>query len=195
MNSNKGLLKTGKDPFSSLIGFDGSLRYQVEQCKAAIRYPPNGIPILITGPTGSGKSFLAQIMFEYAIQQKIINPDAPFLIFNCAEYANNQELLSANLFGYIKGAFTGADQDFKGVLEEADGGYLFLDEIHRLPPEGQEKLFLFMDKGIFRRVGETRGWRKARVRFIFATTEKTETFLIGTFLRRIPIAIRIPLAE
>lgn len=183
---------TGQNPFSKFIGFDGSIKYQIEQCKAAVKYPPNGIPILINGQTGTGKSFLAQLMFEYAIQNKIIQPEAPFLIFNCAEYANNPELLSANLFGYAKGAFTGAEKDFKGIIEQADGGYLFLDEIHRLPPEGQEKLFLFMDKGIFRRMGESSGWRKASVRFIFATTEKPETFLLDTFSRRIPIVITIP---
>ena len=181
-----------QDPFSKFIGFDGSVKYQIEQCKAAIKYPPNGIPILINGKTGTGKSFLAQLMFQYAIQKKILPPEAPFLIFNCAEYVNNPELLSANLFGYAKGAFTGAERDFKGIIEQANGGYLFLDEIHRLPPEGQEKLFLFMDKGIFRRIGESGGWRKAKVRFIFATTENPETFLLGTFLRRIPIVINIP---
>lgn len=179
-------------PFSKFIGYDGSMKYHIEQCKAAINYPPNGIPILISGETGTGKSFLAQLMFEYALQKNIIPNEAPFLIFNCAEYANNPELLSANLFGYVKGAFTGANRDHKGILEEADGGFLFLDEIHRLPPEGQEKLFLFMDEGIFRRIGESSGWRKAKVRFIFATTEKLETFLLSTFLRRIPIVVSLP---
>lgn len=182
----------GQNPFSKFIGFDGSIKYQIEQCKAAVKYPPNGIPMLINGQTGTGKSFLAQLMFEYALQNGIIQPEAPFLIFNCAEYANNPELLSANLFGYSKGAFTGAEKDFKGIIEQADGGYLFLDEIHRLPPEGQEKLFLFMDKGVFRRIGESSGWRRASVRFIFATTEKPEIFLLDTFSRRIPIVITIP---
>lgn len=185
-------LKIKHSPFSKFIGYDGSMKYIIEQCKAAINYPPNGLPILISGETGTGKSFLAHLMHEYALQQNVLPSDAPFLIFNCAEYANNPELLSANLFGYVKGAFTGADRDHKGILEEADGGFLFLDEIHRLPPEGQEKLFLFMDEGVFRRIGESKGWRRAKVRFIFATTEKLETFLLSTFLRRIPIVIRLP---
>jgi sigma-54 dependent transcriptional regulator of gfr operon len=184
--------KGRRDVFSIMVGYDGSLRFQIEQCKAAIRYPPNGLPILITGPTGTGKSFLAQLMFEYAKERNIIGSESPFIIFNCAEYADNPELLSANLFGYQKGAFTGADQDHRGIIEEADSGFLFLDEIHRLTPEGQEKLFLFLDKGVFRRVGESKGWRKASVKFIFATTERPEAFLISTFLRRIPIIINIP---
>ncbi len=180
------------DPFSELIGYDGSLHYQVEHCKAAVRYPSEGLPILITGPTGSGKSFLAGLMVKYAKERGIIKENAPFIILNCAEYADNPELLSANLFGYAKGAFTGAEKDTKGVIEEADGGFLLLDEIHRLSPEGQEKLFLFMDKGVYRRLGESKDLRTSKVRLIFATTEKIENFLIATFLRRIPIVISIP---
>ncbi len=180
------------DPFEELIGYDGSLHYQVEHCKAAVRYPPEGLPILITGPTGSGKSFLAGLMVKYAKERNIIEREAPLIIFNCAEYADNPELLSANLFGYTKGSFTGAERDTKGVIEEADGGFLFLDEIHRLSPKGQERLFLFMDKGIFRRLGESKDLRTSKVRLVFATTEIIENFLIDTFLRRIPIVISLP---
>ncbi len=109
---------------------------------------------------------------------------------NCAQYYNNPELLSGLLFGYAKGAFTGAYESRVGLLEEADQGLLFLDEVHRLNAEGQEKLFTFMDKGTFSRIGETT-LRKAKVRLAFATTEKPQEFL-QTFLRRIPIHIYIP---
>ncbi|MFM2490152.1 sigma 54-interacting transcriptional regulator [Enterococcus avium] len=73
---------------------------------------------------------------------------------NCAQYFNNPELLTSQLFGHMKGAFTGAENDHIGIIEAADGGIVFLDEIHRLPPEGQEKLFTHMDKSVFRRVGK-----------------------------------------
>ena len=89
---------------------------------------------------------MASLIYEYAIHKKVIDESAPFVTFNCADYANNPELLSANLFGYKKGAFTGAEKDTIGLIEAADGGYLFLDEVHRLSPEGQEKLFLFWIK-------------------------------------------------
>ena len=62
------------------------------------------------------------------------NEEAPFVMFNCAEYANNPQLLLSQLFGYTKGSFTGAVKDKAGLIEEANGGVLFLDEIHRLPP-------------------------------------------------------------
>lgn len=192
LNQDKIFDRLEEDAFYKIIGYEGSLKYQIEQCKAAISYPPRGIPALIIGETGVGKSFLAQQMYEYAHQHNIIGEDSPFVILNCAEFANNPELLTANLFGYTKGAFTGADEESSGVIEEANNGILFLDEVHRLSPEGQEKLFLFMDKGIYHKLGENKNWQNANVRFIFATTEKPEDTFLGTFLRRIPIIIEIP---
>lgn len=178
--------------FEQLIGSSGSLKDIVEQCQSAVQYPPNGLPMLLVGSSGVGKSFLAQLIFDYGHETGVIPSNAPFVLFNCAEYANNCELLSAALFGHCKGAFTGADRDKVGVIEEADGGFLFLDEIHRLSGEGQEKLFLFLDKGVFRRLGESGQWRKANVRLICATTENPELHFLPTFLRRIPLVIRIP---
>ncbi|RDY29386.1 sigma-54-dependent transcriptional regulator [Romboutsia weinsteinii] len=181
-----------KDPFIDLIGADGSLKDQVEQCKAAAIYPNNGLPITLTGDSGVGKSYIASLIHQYAIYKECIKEKSPLVTFNCADYANNPELLSANLFGYKKGAFTGADKDTPGLIEAANGGYLFLDEVHRLGNEGQEKLFLFLDQGKFRRLGETDKWRSANVRFIFATTENLDEVLLDTFRRRIPVFVDIP---
>ena len=102
---------------------------------------------MITGDSGTGKSYMAQLLHEYAIAQQVIAPDAPFINFNCAQYASNPELLAANLFGYVKGAFTGAVSDRAGAFEAAQGGILFLDEVHRLNAEGQEKLFTARPQG------------------------------------------------
>jgi sigma-54 dependent transcriptional regulator of gfr operon len=193
--SMKRKLENNREVFSDLIGFDGSLRSVVSQCKSAVAYPPNGLPLLLAGSSGVGKSFLAQLIFQHAKYVGVIKDAAPFILFNCAEYANNPELLSANLFGHCKGAYTGAHNDRIGLIEEADGGFLFLDEIHRLPPEGQEKLFLFLDQGIFRRVGESGKGRSASVRLLFATTEDPEKRFLQTFLRRIPLVVKIPIFQ
>lgn len=181
-----------QDVFSSLTGSHGSLRQVINQMKIAVKYPPNGLPILIQGNTGVGKSHIAQLAWQYAVSQGILKPDAPFLTFNCAQYYNNAELLSSNLFGYIKGSFTGASSDKTGLLEDADNGILFMDEVHRLSPEGQEKLFTFLDKGVFRRMGETSGWRTSRVRFIFASNLDSSSYMLQTLYRRIPIVVKIP---
>lgn len=58
--------------------------------------------MFLHGPTGSGKSFMARKIYEFAVQEGILKPDAPFIIMNCAQYVNNIELLSSNLFGYVK---------------------------------------------------------------------------------------------
>lgn len=181
--------------FRSVVGYDGSLREVIQKCISAVKYPPNGLSILINGATGVGKSFLASKIFEYAKQEEVITADAPFSILNCADYADNPELLSSTLFGYKKGAFTGAESDTDGLLATANNGYLFLDEVHRLSKENQEKLFLFIDTGKYRRVGENVNWSSSNVRFIFATTEKSEDYLLDTFDRRIQISVTLPTFE
>lgn len=178
--------------FQKLIGYQDSLSDCVEQCIAAISYPNNSLPVLLNGPTGTGKSFIAQLMYEHAVNHNIIGENKPFVTVNCSEYANNPELLTANLFGHKKGSFTGADKDNVGFIQAANGGVLFLDEIHCLKAECQEKLFLFMDKGIYHKVGENEKWETSHVRLIFATTEKPEEALLKTFLRRVPITVIIP---
>lgn len=184
---NKGDKKT---VFDDLIGAKGSLYAGIEQCKSAVTYP-GGLTILITGHSGVGKSHLATLVFQYAKQEKIIQPHAKFVVFNCADYANNEELLASKLFGYKQGAFTGALEDNEGIIAQADGGYLFLDEVHRLSPEGQEKLFLLLDKGIYQQLGG-KDYHKVKVRLICATTENPKTVLIETFLRRIPMVVNLP---
>lgn len=181
-----------KDFFKEVVGYNGSLRVQVEQAKAAVSYPPHGLHVLILGPSGVGKSYLADAMYEFAKSTSNFSEDAKYIIFNCADYADNPQLLLSQLFGSVKGAYTGATENKMGIVEACDGGILFLDEIHRLPLEGQEILFSILDKGIFRRLGESETVRKSNVMIIAATTENVESSLLLTFRRRIPMVIEIP---
>lgn len=183
---------TDEDIFTRIIGANGSMKNSVEQAKAAILYPPRGLNCLITGPTGSGKTFFAHAMFRFAKSNQVVAQDKELIVFNCADYANNPELLMSHLFGYTKGAFTGADQEKTGIIDQADGGMLFLDEIHRLPPEGQEMVFYFMDHGSYSRLGESTKDHHADVRILAATTEDPSSSLLATFVRRIPINIQLP---
>lgn len=183
--------KPSLDIFHMLIGADGSLKRAIDQIKSSIFYPDGGLPIILYGPTGVGKSYTAELIYQYSIEKGILPKDAPFISFNCAQYVNNPELMSSNLFGYIKGAFTGADKTKDGMLSAADGGILFLDEVHRLSAEGQEKLFTFLDQGVYRRMGESQGSHQANVRLIFATTENLENHFLQTFLRRIPVRVML----
>ncbi|MGF7400504.1 sigma 54-interacting transcriptional regulator [Thermoanaerobacterium thermosaccharolyticum] len=189
---NKNINPIETDAFSRVIGSNLSLKNAVQQAKAAIMYPPHGLHTLILGETGTGKSMFAETMYEYAKEIGRLKTNAPFITFNCADYANNPQLLMAQLFGVKKGAYTGADRDKVGIVEKADKGILFLDEVHRLPPEGQEMLFYLMDKGIFRHLGETDAQHKVDVLIICATTENVESILLKTFTRRIPMVINLP---
>lgn len=180
------------DPFSAFVGWDGSCREAVDRCRAAVCYPPDGLPILLCGASGVGKSALAGLIHRYAVSSGAAAPDAPFVTFNCADYANNPQLLSATLFGYKKGAFTGADADREGILRTADNGFLFLDEVHRLSAENQEKLFILLDQGCYRPLGENKEWIHVKVRLVCATTEDVDRVLLKTFRRRIPVRADIP---
>ncbi|MGF2058853.1 sigma-54-dependent transcriptional regulator [Enterococcus innesii] len=179
-------------PFTELIGYNGSLENAIRQAKAALLYPPFGLHSILTGPSGSGKTTFARFMYQYAKHAGKLQIDAPYVIFNCADYSNNQHLLLDHLFGHVKHAFTGADSDKDGLISAANNGILFLDEIHRLPPEGQEMLFSIMDRGEYYRLGESSNPRKVRVLIIGATTEEFEGNILTTFLRRIPLKISMP---
>ncbi|SHF42809.1 sigma-54-dependent transcriptional regulator, partial [Caloramator proteoclasticus] len=168
-----------------------SLTQAIEQIKAAILYPPKGMHCLILGETGVGKSMFASLMHSYAIEMGVKPAQSPFITFNCADYSNNPQLLTSHLFGVKKGAYTGAEHDKPGLIEQANGGILFLDEVHRLPPEGQEALFTFLDTGTYRRIGDYE-IRQSEVLIISATTENPDSALLKTFTRRIPMVIKIP---
>lgn len=184
-NSNQDLLKR-------FVQINPSLKESIERVRAAVLYPNGGLPLLINGESGTGKSYLASLINRFCRTHKLIKKSAPFITINCAQYADNPELLTSNLFGYKKGAFTGADEDHEGAFVEADGGILFLDEVHRLGPKGQEKLFTYLDQGIVYPVGETKKGKRVHVRLCFATTEDLDTSFLTTFTRRIPVKITLP---
>ncbi|WP_368251769.1 sigma 54-interacting transcriptional regulator [Enterococcus sp. 2201sp1_2201st1_B8_2201SCRN_220225] len=175
-----------------VVGSRGSLRNIVAQIKAAIYYPPNGLPILLHGETGTGKSYLANYVYKDLMVNHYIEDDSSFISVNCSEYANNPELFLSNFFGHVKGAYTGAEAGRRGLAELADNGVLFLDEIHALSNECQEKLFQFMDTGKFHRMGDNENWYSSSCWIIFATSEPPEEKLLSTLLRRIPVKLTLP---
>lgn len=194
-NNNSALLelKENKNVFSDFIGVKDSMEGQISLAKAAIMYPPNGLHTIILGSTGVGKTTFAKIMFEYGKEISKFNNSSPYIHFNCSDYSNNPELLMSVLFGYVKGAFTGADVDKSGIIDQANNGVLFLDEIHRLPPEGQEMLFTIIDTQKYRRMGETENTeREVNLLIICATTESIDDSILKTFKRRFPMVITLP---
>lgn len=130
---------------------------------------PQDYPLLITGETGTGKNVVAR-----AVHYKGADPGAPFVSINCAAIPEN--LVEAELFGYEKGAYTGAVTGRKGVFEIADGGTLLLDEIGAMPLHLQSKLLGVLDDGKVKRLGG-QTLIPANVRVIAATNANLETMI------------------
>lgn len=139
-----------------------------------VMYAAIPFPVLIEGESGCGKELVAS-----AIQKLGNRPDAPFKVLNCA--AISPTLIEPTLFGYSKGAFTGATSAQSGFFEDASDGTLFLDEIGELPLELQTKLLRVLENGEYQRVGET-STRKSSARIIAATNRNLrDAVRIGTF--------------
>lgn len=119
------------------------------------------ISVLIEGESGTGKELLAKFIHKASSRK-----EAPFVTVNCA--ALSESLLESELFGHVKGAFTGAVKDRQGRFEMADGGTVFLDEITEIPTTTQAKLLRFLQSREFERVGDSQTM-KVDVRFIAAT--------------------------
>jgi DNA-binding NtrC family response regulator len=122
---------------------------------------PRSTPVLIEGPTGSGKELVAEALHRLSTRSR-----KPFVAINCA--AIPEALLEAELFGHTRGAFTGAVQGRVGRIESADGGTLFLDEIGEMPLALQAKLLRFVESGELQRVGDN-DTVKVDVRIVAAT--------------------------
>ena len=122
---------------------------------------PARVPVLLTGESGTGKNVVAQLIHEMSDRSQ-----QPLITKNCGTF--QKDLLRSELFGYRKGAFTGAHESYEGLLSFAHRGTLFLDEVGELTPEVQSALLRVIENQTFRRVGE-KDEKKVDVRFIFAT--------------------------
>ena len=130
-------------PESMIVGNHPAI---VEVYKAVARAAPLTVPVLVRGETGTGKELVARALHRYGAA-----PDGPFVALNCGAIPDT--LLESELFGHRRGAFTGADRDHHGAIEEAAKGTLLLDEVGELPPLLQVKLLRFLQEGEVRPLG------------------------------------------
>lgn len=154
---------TNQNPASILESSDPRCH---EAYQTAFKAAKTDASILLMGDSGTGKSILARHIHKNSARAK-----QPFIEISCPSFS--RELFESELFGHIKGSFTGAVQDTWGKVHAAEGGTLFLDEIGELPPEIQPKLLRLLQEWEYERIGETRA-RKADIRMIAATNRDLE---------------------
>jgi two-component system repressor protein LuxO len=147
--------------FHHFIGGSPVMRTLYEQIQ---RVAPSKAPVFVTGESGTGKEVCAE-----AIHACSTRASGPFIAINCS--AIPRELMESEVFGHVKGAFTGAHEDRPGAAELAHGGTLFLDEICEMDLALQAKLLRFAQTGTVRRVGDAR-LRHVDVRFVCATNRE-----------------------
>jgi DNA-binding NtrC family response regulator len=156
----------------------------------ALQVASGNIAVLLQGESGTGKELLAHLIHENSPRR-----GKPFVVVNCAALA--EQLLESEVFGHVKGAFTGATKDRQGRFEAADGGTVFLDEIGDIAPSTQVKLLRFLQSKEFERVGETET-RKVDARVIAATNKnldeavKQGAFREDLFYRLNAVTLTIP---
>ena len=177
-------------PASGIVGSSAVMRTVHE---AIARAAPTTLPVLVHGASGTGKELCAR-----AIHAQSQRKDKPFVVENCA--ALPASLIESELFGFRRGAFTGANEDRAGLFERADRGTLFLDEIGELPLELQAKLLRVLETGEVRRLGDAES-RTIDARLVTATNRDLPTeveegrFRADLFYRLDGLSIRMPALE
>ena len=129
-----------------IIGNDPALNQALE---TAVKFAPTDLSVVILGESGVGKENFARIIHQYSSRK-----NNNFFVVNCGALA--KELVNSELFGHVKGSFTGSTETRKGYFEDANGGTLFLDEIAELPLESQALLLRVLQSGEYRKVGSNK---------------------------------------
>ncbi|MFW5970838.1 MAG: sigma-54-dependent transcriptional regulator [Desulfovermiculus sp.] len=184
---NKWLKSQIKSHFGTLIGESNKMQ---EVFQLVRRIAPTNIHVLLTGESGTGKELIARAIHEYSPRS-----EHPLMIVNCGGLP--ESLVESELFGYRRGAFTGADRAKKGLLEKADQGTFFLDEVGELKPGTQVKLLRCIQDGSFIPLGGTE-LIHTNLRFLAATNRDIEKdvadgrFREDLFYRLSGVIIHIP---
>ena len=173
--------------FYGLIGRSPSMQELFDSVR---RFAPYARTVLVTGETGTGKELVAKALHHNGPRK-----DKPFVSVNCS--ALTETLLESELFGHVRGSFTGADRDRQGIFEQADGGSVFLDEVQDMSPGMQRELLRVLQEGEVRRVGG-KDIIKVDVRVISATNKnlgdlvKSGAFRQDLYYRLNVVAIELP---
>lgn len=177
MSSGKAKVARG---FERAIGYDQSLAWCVEQLCAAVKYPPFGLPVLLSGPAGTGKALFAHLMLEYGQDEGIFPTDAKIVTVDCSRYQNDFARLADDYVG----------KNDTGLAARCAGGVLYFKDIDLLPVAAQELILSWVPSDATSQVDTLEG--VATPRFVFSTTQAPAAEIISTLVRRVPMVITVP---
>jgi DNA-binding NtrC family response regulator len=176
-----------RQPFKNLVGVSPAFQRVLAMIEAVSQVPSTA---LLVGETGTGKELIAREIHERSPER-----NGPFQVVDCTAFSDG--MVESELFGHVRGAFTGAITDKQGLIELGSGGTVFLDEIGDLPLTQQAKLLRVLEEGEVRAVGSTQQ-KKVNVRFVAATNQdlaekvKRNEFRKDLFFRLNVMVIRVP---
>lgn len=167
--------------FTKLVGHDGSLKNAIQLAKAAVLYPRKSLNVLLASKNGCGTTSFAYLMFQFAVENRVFDEEAPFVKVNCRHYAKSITMLSDELFG--------KDDDLEtNSFARARGGVLFIDNVDMLDAKQQSRILELLDTGKLFSEDKSRSADFSDVVLLLACSPQG----VSQFNRKIPVTIELP---
>ena len=180
--------------FMAAVGYGTTLRYLITQCQAAVKYPPSGVPMLICGEHGVGKTFFAGLVYDYTKSEAALPAQAKCLWLNYSKVNENKFDDDEALFGSY---FVNANKEpckTVGLLEEARDGFVVIENAEQMSPRCLEKVIAYIRSGTYTVRGDSLTYH-SRTRLIFTTCEDPCDRMEGALLQIIPVVCKLPPLE